>query len=196
MSSYFCPHVLVFYKLSFIFPGYVESYLNEKNFTNVGEAILWIFYTILLAPLIDELLFHGIILQKWSIKWGVRSGIITTSLLFAVFDFSFDIVPLFIRSILYSILYFKTRNLLDPVLCQTFHNTITTIFDIVNFFSKSTIEREFFISASDYQASLQPLLGLIVFLMAITAPLIGYFISKNFPKNDVLLPYTELSSSP
>ncbi|PSB32831.1 CPBP family intramembrane glutamic endopeptidase [Chlorogloea sp. CCALA 695] len=181
-------HSLVLYKLSFIFPGYVESYLNEKYFTNVGEALLWSFYTILLAPLIDELLFHGIILQKWSIKWGVKSGIITTSLLFAVFDFSFDIIPLFIRSILYSILYFKTRNLLAPILCQTGHNTITTIVDIVNFFSKSTIEREFFISASDYQASLQPLLGQIVFLIAITATLLGHFIYKNFPKNDAVIP--------
>ena len=148
----------------------------------------------MLSPITEGLLFQGIVLQKWSIKWGVKSGIITTSLLSAVGGLNFDIVTLFVSSILYSILYFKTHNLLIPILCQALHNTIITIFDVVDFFSKSTIEREFFISASDYQASIQPLLGQIVFLIAITTPLVGYFMYKNFPKNDAILPYNQLSN--
>lgn len=185
---------IVLYKLSFIFPGYVEDYLNENNFNNLLEIILWSFLTILLSPVTEGLLFQGIVLQKWSIKWGVRSGILTTSLLSTVIGLDFDIVTLFISSILYSILYFKTRNLLIPILCQVFYNTIITIFDMIDFFSKSTIERELFISASDYQASIQPLLGQIVFMIAITTPLVGYFIYKNFPKNDAILPYADSGS--
>ncbi len=56
------------YNLSFIFPSYVEYYINKKPFTNIPEILVYSTLSIVLAPLIGELLFRGIILQKWSIK--------------------------------------------------------------------------------------------------------------------------------
>jgi hypothetical protein len=44
-------------------------------------------------------------------------------------------------------------------------------------------------SVNDYQALIQPLLGQRVFLIAISVPFLIYFVYKNFPKNDAIIPY-------
>ncbi|MEH2056719.1 MAG: CPBP family intramembrane glutamic endopeptidase [Nostoc sp.] len=182
-------NTVTLYKLSFILPKYVESYINEKPVTNILEMILWSFSVMLLAPLIEEFFFRGIILPKWSIKWGVKAGILTSSFLFAIFHFRFDIIPLFITGIILSILYFKTRCLITSILFHFFHNTTVTILNIIDYFSTSEIERSAFVSIKDYQASIQPLLSQRVFLIAISLPFLIYFIYKNFPKNDAIIPY-------
>ncbi|MCW5316711.1 CPBP family intramembrane metalloprotease [Nostoc sp. KVJ3] len=182
-------NTLLLYNLSFVFPKYVESYLNDKPFTNISEMIVWSFSVMLLAPMIEEFFFRGIILQKWAVKWGVRSGILTSSLLFAILHFRFDIISLFIMGIILSTLYFKTRCLITSMLFHFFHNTISTILNVIDYFNTSAIERSAFVSVKDYQTSIQPLLGQRVFLLAISIPFLIYFIYKNFPKNDAIIPY-------
>lgn len=182
-------NTVTLYNLSFILPKYVESSINEKPFANISEMILWGFSIMLLAPLIEEFFFRGIILSKWSIKWGVKTGILTSSLLFAIIHFRFDIIPLFITGIILSILYFRTRCLLTSMLFHFLHNTTVTILNIIDYFSTSEIKRNAFVSIKDYQASIQPLLSQRVILIAISIPFLIYFIYKNFPKNDAIIPY-------
>lgn len=185
---------IALYKLSFLFPSYVEYELNIKYFNNIPELILFSISAILLAPVIEELFFRGIVLQKLSNKWGVKSGVLTSSLLFAVLHLNIAIISIFILSIMFSVLYFKTRNLLTSILCHCFYNIMVTILNGVNVFSQTPAERETFISVIDYQNYIQPLLNQEIFLIAITAPLIGSFIYKNFPKNDAILPYYDSGS--
>ncbi|MEH2204552.1 MAG: type II CAAX endopeptidase family protein [Nostoc sp.] len=182
-------NTLILYNLSFVFPKYVESYINEKDFTNILEMILWSFSAMLLAPIIEEFFFRGIILQKWAVKWAVKSGILTSSLLFAILHFRFDIIPLFIMGTLSSILYFKTRSLITSMLFHFFYNTIVTILNVVDYFNTSAIERSAFISVKEYQVYIQPLLNQRVFLLTISIPFLLYFIYKIFPKNDAIIPY-------
>jgi membrane protease YdiL (CAAX protease family) len=180
---------LFLYGLSFIFPEYIEKYLNTKDFTNLPEMFALSFLSMFLAPLIEEFFFRGIVLQKWTIKWGVNTGILTSSLLFAIIHFRFDIISLFFGGIILSVLYFKTRSLIAPILCHFLYNTIGAFFVIKGYFSPSIIETNTLISIKDYQASVQPLLGQRVFLIAISVPFLIYFVSKNFPRNDAIIPY-------
>ena len=180
---------LSLYGLSFISPHYVEHYINDNNINNIWELIFISFSAILLAPVTEEFLLRGIILQKWAIKWGVKAGILSSSFLFAILHFRFDIIGLFLMGIILSILYFKTRNLLAPMFCHFFYNTFAMIFTTINYFSESAIERSAFISLQEYQNLVQPLLGQRVFLIAISAPFLIYFVYKNFPKNDAFIPY-------
>ncbi|WP_413167719.1 CPBP family intramembrane glutamic endopeptidase [Capilliphycus salinus ALCB114379] len=180
---------LMLYQLSFIFPKYVESFLNQKNYTNILEMILWSFSVILLAPLLEELLFRGIILQKWAMKWGIKTGIIASSLFFAIIHFRFDIISLFVIGIILSILYFKTHNLMTPILVHLFYNTLVVILNAIHFLTTPINERDAFISVEKYQDLIQPLLSQRFFLVAVSAPFLIYFIYKNFPKNNVTIPY-------
>ncbi len=180
---------LTLYNLSFIFPKYVEEYINKKAFTNIPELLSWGVLAIFLVPLIEEIFWRGVVLQKWGIKWGVKAGILYSSLFFTLYHFRFNIIPLFIAGILYSILYLKTSNLMNSILCHSLYNSYVVLFKSVNYFSKSAVKKSTFMSIRDYQDLMQPLLGQLVFLVAISAPLLVYFIYKNFPKNNAIIPY-------
>lgn len=180
---------LLLYNLSFVFPEYVEEFLNKKYFTNISEIIAFSFSVVILSPLIEEFFFRGIVLQKWVIKWEAKTGVLTSSLLFAILHFRFDIISLFFGGIILSILYFKTRSLLAPILCHLFYNTGILMFTVSKYLSESAIERNALISVKDYQASIQPLLGQRVFLIAISVPFLIYFVYKNFPGNNAIIPY-------
>ncbi|AOY84008.1 CPBP family intramembrane metalloprotease [Moorena producens JHB] len=174
------------YYISFIFPDYVENYINESDFTNVIGLIFRSFSAIVCAPLLEELIFRGIILQKWAMKWGIKAGIVTSSLLFALSHFRFDIVSLFIAGTIYCVLYFKTGNLILPILCHSLHNTIWTIFRIGRYYSSSNVD---FVSVNDYRVSMEPLLGQKAIVAAISFAVIMVFLYRNFPKQDDILPY-------
>jgi uncharacterized protein len=86
-------------------------------------------------------------------------------------------------------LYFKTRCLITSILFHFFYNTIVTTLNIIDYFNTSAIERNAFVSVKDYQTSIQPLLSQRVLMIAISTPFLIYFIYKNFPKNDAIIPY-------
>lgn len=180
---------LMLYQLSFIVPKYVEYIINKKSFSTPLEMALFIVSVIVLAPLLEEVLCRGIILQKWGIKWGIKVGVITSSLFFALLHFRYDIITLFILGVILAILYLKTHNLISSILCHCFYNTLFLIFGFLNYFMTPGIERNTFISISEYQNYNQPLLGYRIFLIAISLPFLIYFIYKNFPKNDSIIPY-------
>ncbi|NEQ87953.1 MAG: CPBP family intramembrane metalloprotease, partial [Moorea sp. SIO2I5] len=144
------------------------------------------FSAIVCAPLLEELICRGIILQKWAMKWGIKAGIFTSSLLFAIFHLRFDIVGLFIAGTIFCVLYFKTGKLIVPILCHSLYNTIVTIFRIRHYYSSSNVD---FISVNDYQASMEPLLGQKAIVAAISFAVIMVFLYRNFPKQDDILPY-------
>lgn len=179
-------HSLNLYYLSLIFPENVEKLINKSEFTNLIGILLFSFSMMVFAPLLEELVFRGIILQKWAIKWGIKAGILTSSLLFAICHLNLNILPLFILATIYCVLYFKTGKLIVPIICHSLHNTIYTISMIGQYYSISNGE---LISINDYQASMEPLLGQKAVIAAISFAVIMVFLYRNFPKQDDILPY-------
>ncbi|NEO36042.1 MAG: CPBP family intramembrane metalloprotease [Moorea sp. SIOASIH] len=174
------------YYISFISPEYIEYLIYKSEVTNVIGLIFWSFLAIVFAPLLEELIFRGIILQKWAMKWGIKVGIVTSSLLFALYHFRFDIVWLFILGTICCVLYLKTGKLIVPIIFHGLHNTIVTISMIGRYYSSSNVD---FVSVNDYRVSMEPLLGQKAIVAAISFAVIMVFLYRNFPKKDDILPY-------
>ena len=181
---------LMLYQLSFIFPKYVEHLINDREYTNLLEMVLWCFSIMFFSPLIQEFLFRGVVMQKWVLKWGIKIGIIASSLLFALLPFRYDlIIPMFVFALICSILYFKNNNLISPIISHFFYNTLAINFNSMIFFLTPETERNVFVSVEVYQDYFQSLLNPIIFLIAVSASFIIYFIYKNFPRNNAIIPY-------
>ncbi|NES70020.1 MAG: CPBP family intramembrane metalloprotease, partial [Okeania sp. SIO2D1] len=103
--------------------------------------------------------------------------------------FRYDIIPLFVSGLIYSILYFKNHNLTSPIISHFFYNTLVAIFNGIDFFLTPETERNMFISVETYQNYIQSLLSQRIFLIFVSAPFVIYFIYKNFPKNNSIIPY-------
>ena len=179
---------VIVYGLSHLFPQSVENYLNESRITNLMSLGALAFGAIIMAPIVEELLFRGFILQKWSLKWGVRAGVIVSSLLFAICHFNFHIPALFIGSLLLSSVYLRTKNLMSPILLHCFYNSCVIAWASIDFFGKSALERTEMISITEYQSLVEPLLPQRFLLLAFCTPAIIYYLYKRFPKQNTSLP--------
>lgn len=180
---------ITLYGISYIFPKYVEDHINDSSFTTIFELILWSIIAVIMAPLVEEFLCRGLIMQKWALKWGMKWGILASSFLFAVYHFRFDVLPLSLAGIFYSILYVRTGNLLAPMLCHAVYNAIVVVWTSASFFTMPVNEREAFVSVGDYRSSVEPHLGIYIFLGMLIALIVVFVLRRFFPRQSETIPY-------
>ena len=121
---------LIFIPLSYLLPEYVQEilqvpfFLSEAETSSPGLYNGWlIFVIVIVAPVVEELLFRGIIFSRWANKWGARRAIIFSSLLFGVLHVE-GTLGAFVFGVVMSLLYLRTRTLLIPIACHMLNNAI------------------------------------------------------------------------
>ena len=82
---------------------------------------------IIFAPIIEEIIFRGIIFNRLKIRIGITSAMIISSFLFAIGHGFGGITSAFLFGICMCILYLKTDNILIPMSVHFLNNTIATI---------------------------------------------------------------------
>lgn len=80
------------------------------------------FIIAIIAPIAEEFVFRGVILNQMADLFGLWKGIGFTSLIFAVFHINF--LGAFVFALIASLLYVKTGNLLAPILLHSANNTL------------------------------------------------------------------------
>ena len=135
---------LVFLPLSYVTPGFVELWLSEDSYAlvpagqpdallvNIGYATM----IIVIAPVAEELLFRGFILGRWAAKHGLRSGVLISSILFAlVHD---DILGALVFAFVLSLIRIKYDSLVAPVLVHIGNNIVGVLWGLVSLFIVGT----------------------------------------------------------
>lgn len=178
---------ILYYPLSFIDPSYVDGILNETSFYSVADTaspqvynLLLVLIGVMVAPVVEEFLFRGIILQRLAVKWGITWGVLASSFIFGMLHL--DIVGAFVFGIFMSIIYINTKTLLVPIACHLLNNALAFGVVITEFILEggetATTVVQF---QSDVWTGLIPLL--------ISIPIVIYYLYKNWPKKDTKLPY-------
>ncbi|MBW4643355.1 MAG: CPBP family intramembrane metalloprotease [Goleter apudmare HA4340-LM2] len=180
-------YLVSFYLLSLAAPAFVEGILREaakspspKNTASLFYNILSVIALVVVAPITEEFLFRGIILQRWASKWGMPTALIASGVLFGVLHANF--VGLSIFGIVMGVLYVKTRTLIVPIACHAFNNALAVGIGFVGTGSQTT-------SAVDGLEQLRSGVWGGVLLMLISLPLIVRFLWRNWPRKNALLPY-------
>lgn len=165
----------------YLFPGFVSEVELWYEFGSPLAIIGTFLSTVLIAPVFEELVFRGIIFQRWAYRWNVRVAIVLSSLVFALLHFSFST---FIVGIVLSLIYIRTRTLLIPIIMHALNNLLSTsiiIYSLIFFGKEKTFEVSQFTAAELYLA-----VGVVV----LTLPLLVYYIYKNWPTKTTRLPYS------
>lgn len=147
---------------------------NVVKFDPLYIAIAGFLSVVVLAPLWEEITFRGIILNRWTEKWSTTRAILLSSFLFALFH-PLDIIGAFIFSIILSIQYLNTKNLLIAIVGHSFYNLVLFIL----FVSGSLAgwgEKPLEIPSTSETV----LFGSIC--IAISLPILAYWLKKNWPK--------------
>ena len=178
---------ILYYPLSFIAPSYVNGVLNETTLYTMADTTsplvynsLLVLITVLIAPIVEEFIFRGVIMQRLAVKWGITAGVLISSFIFGILHG--DILGAFVFGIFMSLLYINTRTLLVPIACHMLNNGLA--FGLL-FIGILMGESETTTTVAQFQSDI--LSGLIPLL--VTAPIVIYFVYKNWPKKGTKIPY-------
>jgi uncharacterized protein len=180
---------LVFYGLlSRLFPTLIKSLLLEENSFSAKtslpalNAILHILTAAFLAPVVEELLFRGVLLNRWSMKWGIRLGVLSSSIAFALVHN--ECFKPFIFGVGLSLLYIKTRSLLAPIIVHGLNNACAVAGEFMVMVRPIPHSTEVQ-SLDDLRFGLWIGVGLLV----MTLPFIFEYVHRNWPVKDADIPY-------
>jgi membrane protease YdiL (CAAX protease family) len=97
---------------------------------NSPLAALFLFNTIILAPVTEEVLFRGFLLPSWSRSWlGPIGAVAATSVAFAAMHIQYDVCGMIAVGLaggVYGWLRLRSGSLLPPILAHCIGNAIAT----------------------------------------------------------------------
>lgn len=137
--SMVCLYVM-YLPLSYIAPDFVNYWLIDLPdwIYFEGDQLLFLpnvatlVITCVVAPVVEEFAFRGVILHRWTHKYGLWPAILWSSLLFAVVHP--DILGAFTFGIGMCILYLRTQSLWVPILCHSAYNLFVWCWDLTFMF--------------------------------------------------------------
>ncbi|MEM9947424.1 MAG: type II CAAX endopeptidase family protein [Cyanobacteria bacterium P01_D01_bin.36] len=180
---------VVFYIISSGFPELATQMLrtdlmvgaNNSEYPQLYDALLF-FWPVIFAPLVEEFVFRGFLLQRWGATWGLRWGIIASSILFGGLHFN-NPVGLTLFGFVMALLYVKTRSLWVPVACHSLNNLIVVGISLLSHAADSD-----YVEPATVEAVRQNW-GWGLVLMLISAPMLWRFVRHSWPQVDSKIPY-------
>lgn len=118
---------LLYWPLSFYVPGFVEELLSEDPSGLRGYASPRSVRTFLsgvgilvVAVVIEEVIFRGLLLRGLARRFGVRGAIVTSACVFGVLHV--DVLGATVFGVVMGVLYVRTQSLLVPIAVHTVNN--------------------------------------------------------------------------
>ncbi len=179
---------VLYLPLSYVFPGFVKSRYLESSTTMIwkqddnyilANAINYL-TIVLVAPVLEEFFARGILLTRWTVKWGVPRAIIASSVVFALLHTNY--LGAFCFACAMAILYIRTKSLFIPMSLHIVNNLTAWIMESVTLDTDATISYE---TIAEFQESWET--GLITFIISV--PCVILFWRRYIPKTDWRVPY-------
>lgn len=176
---------LTAYGLHRLAPGVMEWLLTLDMAVpdSIAFHVLSAIIAVVIAPVLEELLFRGFLVGRWAVKWGLRTGIVATAVVFGLLHVP-DVAGATAFGLITALLYLQTRTLIVPVVFHAANNLIATLggFAVAS-------EEPWTLAAEleEIEAMLIP--GLII--TVVTLPVLLWYIRRNWPARDARLPYMD-----
>ena len=127
---------LLFLPLSYWAPTFVTYWFIElpdlvyfhNNSYPVLPNLLNLLSLCVIAPLLEEFAFRGLLLHRWAHKYGLKSAVIWSSVLFGVLHP--DPIAAFIFGVCMCILYLRSQSILLPIICHSIYNFVVWLVEI------------------------------------------------------------------
>lgn len=160
-----------------------SAFIPGANPTSHGPwlaQMLKFLVLVLGAPVVEETLFRGLILQRWTVLWGIRPAIVLSSLVFGICHGS-NPIGFTVFGLVMALMYVRTRSLLIPIVCHMLNNALAEV--MLAFTSTRVMATEDIVAAANNS------LWQGVLLLAIALPLLVMFIRQTWPLASADIPY-------
>jgi membrane protease YdiL (CAAX protease family) len=173
---------VIIYGVAQVFPEFGNELLAET----LAESRVHLFITtVVLAPILEETIFRGLLFSRLTVKWGLLTGIMVSSFVFGLLHF-ISFIGASVMGVVLCVLYLKTRTLLIPMALHALYNFIVFSATFVESEQMMTQTSPEFWSQFVYQ-------GLIAVMFA--SPVVFFLLARWWPAAGTPLPYeTNLAS--
>ncbi|MXZ01372.1 CPBP family intramembrane metalloprotease [Candidatus Poribacteria bacterium] len=119
---------ILYLPLSYVFPGFVESWHLDDSTVMIwrdgdsyvlANAVNYL-TIVLVAPVLEEFFVRGILLTRWTVKWGVPRAIIASSIVFGLLHT--NVIGGFSFACVMAIFYIRTKSLFVPIFLHILNN--------------------------------------------------------------------------
>ena len=179
---------LLFLPLSYVFPGFVKSWYLESSSVMIWQrgdnyilanAVNYL-TIVVIAPVMEEFFARGILLTRWTVKWGVPQAILASSIVFGLLHTNF--IGGFCFACVMAIFYIRTKSLFVPISIHIVNNLTAWIMGSVTMDTDAAISYE---TIPEFQESWW--IGLIAFV--ISMPCVILFWRRYILRTDWRVPY-------
>lgn len=130
---------IIFTPISFVLPEFISwwlewiyapiFYITYDNEIPILANVLSFISLVIIAPITEELIYRGYLLNHWSRIWGIYPAVIISSAIFGALHP--DPLGAAIFGIGMSILYLKTQSLYVPIIAHALYNFIVWIIEFL-----------------------------------------------------------------
>lgn len=116
--------------MGFYDPSWVTGFDIDSVDISAGAFLLSAIASIIFAPILEELVFRGVLFNRLKIRIGIIPAMLISSFLFGIgHDFG-GITSAFLFGLCMCILYLKTDNILVPMSVHFINNVVATILEL------------------------------------------------------------------
>ncbi|WP_339171788.1 type II CAAX endopeptidase family protein [Solibacillus sp. FSL R5-0691] len=166
-----------------VFEEHIRELFSFFPMTDVEDVrpsllvyILFFINICILAPIYEEMLFRGILLRRFTLRWSPQKSIIISSIIFGIIHLNpINAVFAFALGCVLGYAYLKTKNIVIPILLHSFNNFLAYLQFV---YTNQTTE----IDLPTTEAARQGLLLNVAFFFILTAVIIFLLVKyyKNF----------------
>ena len=128
----------VWLPLSYLLPALSQFWLLDNTFVLYAASspypflpnVLMFAGAVILTPWAEEWFFRGLLLRRWTDKWGTGRGVVASSAVFAVFHA--DFLGAFIFAIVMCALYARYQSLWAPTMAHAANNGLAWLLTVID----------------------------------------------------------------
>jgi membrane protease YdiL (CAAX protease family) len=128
---------IIYHPISLVWPEFVQGMLLDTEMigmdfdrpSNALISVLGAVVLVILAPVVEEILFRGYLLHRWAATWGVEAAVVATTVVFA--SLHADPLGATLFGFAMAVFYIKTRSLGLVILCHVLNNLVAYVVGLV-----------------------------------------------------------------
>ncbi|BDR66233.1 hypothetical protein K144312032_04610 [Clostridium tetani] len=149
-------------------------FIGDKSSIKLPST-MYIIYGITLAPIVEELIFRGVILNRLKTRFSIISAIFISAILFGIAHFDINILGRLIFELLCAILFFQTKNILNCIILHLLNNASIFMFPVLSKCTNFSINTD-----SEFKTAMLMIIIFSCFVSSIVFSII--YIKNNLPR--------------
>lgn len=171
------------YVMSRYAPALAEALvtLSEPTADSVAIGVAWTVVAVVVAPVVEEVLFRGILVNRWGTKWSLGTGVVASAVCFGALHPA-GVAGATAMGLATAFLYLQSGTLIVPIAFHAANNLVATVATGFFLAEEATAVA---LDLEGIEAMALPGLAMAV----VTLPVLVWYFWRRWPTREADIPY-------